>query len=72
MVIKDILSSYRPRMQSLCDTHQICGLLQLTSQEINGNNSTCLTDTNEIMTITSVHRSCGPVCSPNNLFPSGY
>ena len=67
-VIKDNDSSYRPKMESLWDTHHICDPLQVSSQETNGNNITYLINIiNETMTITSV-----PMCSPNILLPSGY
>lgn len=67
-VIKDIDSSYRPKMESLWDTHHICDPLQVSSQETNGNNITYLINIiNETMPITSV-----PMCSPNSLLPPGY
>lgn len=50
----------------ISDTPQTCDLLHLTSQEVNGTNTTSLININEIMTIKSV-----PMCSSNISLSSG-
>lgn len=68
----DILSSYRPGMESLHGAGHICGFCRIFAGEKNENKSTCLVDINEITTIKSLHRICVPVCSPNMSLSSGY
>lgn len=68
----DILSSYRPGMESLHGTGHICDILQDLCRKKNGNKSTYFIDINERMTIKSMHRSCVPMCSPTIPLSSEY
>lgn len=72
MMVRGILSSYTPGMESLCGTGHSWDLVKHLYWKKNENNSTYLVDINEVMTTKSMQRSCVPMCPPNISLSSGY